>query len=223
MRSLAIDASTGALGLAVRKDDASAALSIRCAAGAAPVLLPSIQTLMGRIGLEAAELELIVCSVGPGSFTGIRIGLATAKGISFGIPCPLVGVSSLDAFALPYSGFDGDVFPVIDARKGRIYSGLYRGGERIGEYLDVTPAELRERLDSSGRSLLVGPDAEEIRLRLWAPDEAAFRTMVSAAPYADPLALLDAGERKYAREGADPGGPLPLYLRKSEAELASGR
>jgi tRNA threonylcarbamoyladenosine biosynthesis protein TsaB len=223
MRSLAIDASTGVLGLAVRKDEAKAALSIRRAAKAAPILLPSIQALMAQIGLETAELQLVVCSVGPGSFTGIRIGLATAKGISFGIPCPLVGVSSHDAFAYPYSGFDGDVFPVIDARKGRIYSGLYRGGERIGDYLDVTPVELRERLDSSGRCLLAGPDAGEIRRLLWTPDEAASGNMVSAAPYTDPIALLDAGERKFAREGADPGGPLPLYLRKSEAEIARGR
>lgn len=179
---------------------------------------------MAEIGLAAADLQLIVCSTGPGSFTGIRIGLATAKGIAFGLSCPLIGVSSLDAFALPYSSFTGDLYPVIDARKGKIYTALYRGGERRSDYLDVTPAELRERLAGvSERVLFAGPDAGAIRTLLCTDENPVFVDRISAVSYSDPLALLDAGELAFARVGADPGEPVPLYLRKSEAEIGAGR
>ncbi len=217
MRSLAIDSSTGVLGLAVRRDDASAALTLRRGLEHAPSLLPSVKSLMAQVSLSPEELQLIVCSTGPGSFTGIRIGLATAKGIAFGLSCPLVGVSSLDAFAAPYAAFEGDVYSVIDARKGRIYAALYRGGERKSGYLDVTPEELEGLFSADARTLLAGPDAEDIRRRLAHPER--FRT----APYMDPLSLLDAGEREFAAGGAQADGPAPLYLRKSEAEIGAGR
>ena len=167
---------------------------------------------MAEIGLEPAELQLIVCSIGPGSFTGIRIGLATAKGMAMGISCPLVGVSSLDAYALPFAACGMDVYPLIDARKGRIYTALYRGGAREGDYLDCAPEELRQRLAASERVLLAGPDARELAAR--------FGLAGSPAPYTDPLALLEAGEALLPT--APSGDPVPLYLRKSEAEIGAG-
>jgi tRNA threonylcarbamoyladenosine biosynthesis protein TsaB len=174
-----------------------------------------VDRLLAEVSLTVRDLQLIVCSVGPGSFTGIRIGLATARGISFGIGCPVVGVSTLDALALPYAAHPGDVYPVIDARKGRFYTALFRGGARVGDYLDLSPGELGDRLSSAPSPLLVGPDAEGIARIL------GVRPGVSTL--ADPSALLAIGLERHARDGADPASLEPLYLRKSEAEIWSGR
>jgi tRNA threonylcarbamoyladenosine biosynthesis protein TsaB len=202
---------------ASRGVDEWASLCLRRGLQHSPALLPLAEQLLARVGLGPAGLELLVCSLGPGSFTGIRIGLATALGISQGRGIPVVGVSTLEAIARTWEGHDGDLFPVLDARKGRIYTARFRGGARQGEYHDCTPGELTAMLDGAERPLLAGPDAERIRAML-GPAEARLPCGVSL----DPLSLLRIGVERYTKEGADPGPLKPLYLRKSEAEIASG-
>ncbi len=223
MNSLAIDTSTEVLGLCVRKGDAFASLSLRHGLQHAPSLLPLIDRLLREVSLAVAEINLIICSTGPGSFTGIRIGLATAKGISLATSCPVAGVSTLDAFAYPYGSFAGDVYPVIDARKGNYYTALFQDGSRASEYLDIPPGELRRRLLAGGRGLLVGPDAGAIRDRLFEEGDRKAREKVSCSGFIDPRALLQIGEERFAREGAVSESLIPLYLRKSEAEISAGR
>lgn len=223
MNTLAIDTSTSVLAVSARKGEVTASLALRHGMEHAPSLLPLIDRLMGEISLSASQLDLVVCSLGPGSFTGIRIGLATAKGIAFASSRPLVGVSTLDALALPFAMADAVVYPVIDARKGRWYTAVFRKGAREGGYLDISPDEILFRLSSPQPSLLVGPDAEILRNRLLAGADAAVRERVSASAFMDPQTLLRLGEEKYLREGADPEECAPIYLRKSEAEMAAGR
>lgn len=221
MNTLAIDTSTSVLSVCVRKGEVSATLALRRGLEHSPSLLPLIERLMGEISLDAAQLDLVVCSVGPGSFTGIRIGLATAKGIAFAVSKPLVGVSTLDALALPFSTAPA-VYPVIDARKGRWYTAFYRHGVREGGYLDIPPAEILARLSAPGKTILVGPDAEALRNLLLSDAAPDLRERVWASPFMDPHAMLRLGEEKFLREGADPAGCSPIYLRKSEAEMAAG-
>jgi tRNA threonylcarbamoyladenosine biosynthesis protein TsaB len=218
-----LDTSTGLLMIAARHGDATASLTLRHGLQHAPTLLPLIDGLFAGLSLAAKDLSLIVCSVGPGSFTGIRIALATAKGMSLGLSIPVVGVSTLDAFALPYAFFEGDVYPVIDARKGKCYTALFRGGNRIGEYLDIPPAVLGGKLIDSGQALLVGPDAEEIFSAVQGERDPDAFCGIHANRFVDPLALLRLGEDQFMRDGADPSGLVPLYLRKSEAEITTGR
>jgi tRNA threonylcarbamoyladenosine biosynthesis protein TsaB len=92
-------------------------------------LLPLIDALVAEAGVTPAALTHVACGVGPGSFTGLRIGLATAKGLCFSLGVPLVAVSSLAALALEgeaAAGPGGLVLAVTDARRGEIYAGLYR-------------------------------------------------------------------------------------------------
>ncbi len=217
MNSLGMDTATETLCLSALGADTSASLVLRRGLQHSPALLPLVDRLLTEISLTVRDLELIVCSVGPGSFTGIRIGLATARGISFGTGCPVVGVSTLDALALPYASHAGDVYPVIDARKGRFYTALFRSGARVGDYLDLSPGELEERLSSAPSVLLVGPDAEKILGSLEPRPAAAVSTLW------DPSALMRLGVDRHRRDGADPGSLEPLYLRESEAEISSGR
>lgn len=215
MRTLAIDTATEVLAIAADDGAARASLCLRRGLAHAPVLLPLVDRLLAELGLAAADLELVVCSVGPGSFTGIRIGLATAKGIALATGCPLVGVSTLDALALPWAGIAGDVWSVIDARKGRWYAAGYRGGRRCTEYLDAAPDDLRERIAAGpGPTIVAGPDAQRVADGLRG---------VAVTDLFDPLAVLRSGRERFAADGADPSSLKPLYLRRSEAEIEAER
>jgi tRNA threonylcarbamoyladenosine biosynthesis protein TsaB len=214
---LSFDTATEVLSLAALHGESWASLAFRRGLQHSPALLPLVDTILGGLGMKAADIDLLVCSLGPGSFTGIRIGLATALGISRGRGIPVVGVSTLDALAFPWSGHEGDVFPVIDARKGKIYAARFRAGARQGGYMDVTPNELVRLVGASERPLIAGPDAARVR-DLLGDQGAAARTTQTV----DPRSMLDIGVEKFAREGADPSALRPLYLRKSEAEIAIG-
>ena len=217
MNVLAIDTSTETLALAAHRGDSWASLCLRRGLQHSSGLLPLAESLLRELGMNASDLELLVCSRGPGSFTGIRIGLATAMGISYGRGIPLVGVSTLDAIALPWAAWEGDVCAVLDARKGKYYAGLFRGGALQGAYRDVSPAELAQLLAAAARPLLAGPDAPRIGAAL---DEAGQR--VTRTDFFDPRSLLRIGVEQFGEKGADPSSLQPLYLRKSEAEIASG-
>ncbi len=217
MNVLAFDTSTETLALAATRGDSWASLCLRRGLQHSSGLLPLAEGLLVELGIAAADLELLVCSRGPGSFTGIRIGLATAMGISHGRGIPLVGVSTLDALARPWAAYDGDVCAVLDARKGKFYAAVFRGGELQGTYRDVSPVELAQLLAAADKPLLAGPDAARIGTLLGnAGRQAAF------TDFFDPRSLLRIGVELFEEKGADPSTLQPLYLRKSEAEIASG-
>ena len=86
-------------------------------------LLPMIESVLEN---SAAQIDVYACSVGPGSFTGVRIGVATVKGLAFAKNIPCVGVSSLDALAYGASEQRGIIVPAIDARRETVYTAIYR-------------------------------------------------------------------------------------------------
>jgi len=214
---LALDTATEVLLLSAASGDWWAGLSVHHGLQHSPALLPLAERLLQDLGLSVRDLELVVCSTGPGSFTGIRIGLAAAMGIAHGRGIPIVGVSTLDAWASAWAAWPGDVFPVIDARRGNIYTAQYGRGMRQGEYRDVSPADLGEILSAAQTPLLVGPDSPRILGLLGG------REGIPTADAVDPRSLLRLGKETYAARGADSALPQPLYLRKSEAERVSGR
>jgi tRNA threonylcarbamoyladenosine biosynthesis protein TsaB len=218
MNALSIDTATEVLALAASRDDAWASLGIRRGLQHSPALLPLAENLLRELDLTAADLQLVVCSLGPGSFTGIRIGLSTALGIGEGRHIPVVGVSTLDAAAYMWRHHQGDVIPVIDARKGKIYAALFTDGERRGGYRDIAPAELAEMLSGARSPILVGPDAPRIAAMLGTEWQSLPRSDAF-----DPRCLLRLGIETLEREGPPVTALRPLYLRKSEAEIASGR
>lgn len=93
-------------------------------------LMPAIDLLMKEVGIKPNELERIVVASGPGSYTGVRIGVTTAKTLAWTLNIPLVGVSSLEVLAQNGRYFDGYVAPLFDARRGQVYTGLYETKEQ---------------------------------------------------------------------------------------------
>ena len=176
-------------------------------------LMPLVSAVMEFAHIKPAELDLVACSKGPGSFTGLRIGMATAKGIARGAGCALKAVPTLPLFAAGREHWPGFVVPVMDARKKRVYAAAFRAGERIRDDSDVPLSEFLSSLPGDEPILITGFDA------LIAKD---FPRVVI-----DPLhnstrgtSLALAAIKALESEGPDSGDVGPLYLRLSEAEAA---
>jgi tRNA threonylcarbamoyladenosine biosynthesis protein TsaB len=226
LNALAIDTATPALGLSLRVGGDTRTALVQAGFRHSETLLPQTERLLAEAGLRPTDLELIVCSLGPGSFTGIRIGLATAKGMAFGTRaaggrCVLVGASTLDGLAWRYRNFPGAVVPINASLRRRFHAAVYLRGRRDGEYLEDELGELAERLTPHRELLLTGSGAEALH-RLLAPGRAVHAVVLDAgAAPCDPVGLLEQGLDLFQRQGA--AGELhPLYLRKSEAEIRRG-
>lgn len=193
-------------------------------------LVHLIGNLLQEISVGMEGLDGVAVSLGPGSFTGLRIGLGTAKGICFGTGLPLAGVPTLDAMAETVCPWDGNIVPVRDARRGEIYMATYRSTgssvERISDYRASKPEEAgREiaELARSGRTLVAGDALDRYGelLRGMLPHEVVFLPKEHWMP--SPAVVAAIGVRLIG-EGRtlDLGGSEPLYLRPSEAEGSTG-
>jgi len=224
---LSLDTSSETISLALKTDNKILSLSFKIGLKHSSTLLPWIDKITKEAGIDANSFSLIVCSIGPGSFTGLRIGLSTAKGIVMGSKSNLVGIPTPDYLAYRFNFFNGTAAPVINARKNRFYTAFYRRGERLTDYLDVTIDEffkVYEKLKTKDKDkaglFLTGPDstilfnyAEQNFRRLNVFLDRGFR-------FADPYSLLKIGEERFNRNGGDnPADMVPLYIRKSEAEI----
>jgi tRNA threonylcarbamoyladenosine biosynthesis protein TsaB len=189
-------------------------------------LFALIDEALRSAGLARSDLNAVAVTTGPGSFTGLRVGLATAKGLAFALGLPLVAVSTLEALARGAMPFPGLLLPMLDARKRQVYAGAFRGrdGYPLLPPAAWFPAKLAAELAPTTHPILalgsgLGPyralfaDALGERL-LCAPET---RWPVPPAQ----VALL-AGEALARGEGRNPAAVSPVYLRKSEAEEARG-
>ncbi len=153
MRVLGLDSATNVASVAVMGEQhlvAEAWLNTRKTHSQR--LMPMLAQLLQEADLTLADLSGLAVAIGPGSFTGLRIGLATVKGLALVTGLPVVGIPTLDALALNAAGFPGIVCPILNARKQEVYGAVYawREGEmeRLTEYLAVSPEALAEILDA---------------------------------------------------------------------------
>ncbi|MBI4531742.1 MAG: tRNA (adenosine(37)-N6)-threonylcarbamoyltransferase complex dimerization subunit type 1 TsaB [Candidatus Latescibacteria bacterium] len=185
-------------------------------------LVPLVQRLMGDLSLTWASLDGVAISAGPGSFTGLRVGLGVAKGFCFATGAALLLIPTLDAFATYFPFVRYPVCPMLDARKGEVYAGLYDTSTGAPVHLSaplVLPPENMLR-QLQGPTLLFGTGAvvyrEMVLQRLG--EEALFPPYGMVWHCADAVALLGV-ERLRRGERDDLATAEPFYLRKSEAEV----
>jgi len=218
---LAADTATEALGLCLRTGEDTRCELVEAGFRHSETLLPHVRRLLEDAALSPGDLDLLVCSLGPGSFTGIRIGLAALKGLAFAARAggvPLVGVSTLEGLAWRYRGLPCPVVAVNASLRSRYHAGAFRGGRLEGNYLEEELPELAARLAGEPALLLTGSGAGKLHELLAARRGTAGLLLDGGLAPADPAGLLEAGAEAFRRSGA--GGDLaPLYLRKSQAEI----
>ena len=186
-------------------------------------LLSMAESLMASCGVTPADIDAVGVAAGPGSFTGVRIGVAAAKGFAWGRELPCVGVSTLAAMAVGFGAWQGYVCPVMDARRSQVYNALFSVSqgtlERLREDRAIALSELAEELKAlDGPIFLVG-DGSTL----------TYRTLSGEIPNlvlppehrmhqrADGVALL-AAQKIAAGEPGDANALTPNYLRLSQAE-----
>jgi tRNA threonylcarbamoyladenosine biosynthesis protein TsaB len=201
---LAVDTCLGACSAAVIDDDrVLAAVSEPMMRGHQERLAPMVEALMARAGVGFSRLDRVAVTVGPGSFTGLRVGLAFAKGMATALDIPCVGVGSLEALA---SGETGRIIACADARHGQLYWQAFDGGRPLA------PPALSPMADVAATGAppdaLAGPAAGLLA--------SAFpRARVTWAIAPDPVSV---GRIALSALTA----PVPLYLRPPDAKLPGG-
>ena len=216
MRVLAVDTSTMAGGVALLEGSrvvGESLLDVRTTHSER--LMLAVDRALTDAGWRADSLDGFAVTVGPGSFTGLRIGLAAVKGLAFALGRPIAAVPTLDAMAAGLPWTTRAVCPVLDARKSEVYASLYRWDglamRREWEYLALSPEALAARL---GEPVLGIGDGAALITSPW-------MTLVEPVRRGPSAAVVGwlGHERLRRGETVDAAALVPLYLRPSEAEL----
>ena len=183
-------------------------------------LLKEVQSILSRAKIELKDLDLLICTKGPGSFTGIRVGMVTMKGFSSALAIPLVSVGTLEAIEEAASLYGGPILSVIDAKKKRFYQRLSISGEVIVPDSDMAPEDIIDALKNFDEILVTGPDAALFREKILAIDPTIKLVLDNAVPRNLAKAMLKLGLERLSTVGPDDIGEGPIYIRRSDAEEA---
>ena len=214
---LALDTSTDVSGLALsRQGEVLAEMSWLSGQNHSRQLFPALEDLVTRTGVGLEEIRAVFVAVGPGSFNGLRVGVAAAKGLAFALDAPLVGISTLEIEALPFRAAGLPICPVHGAGRGDVAAALFqeREGrwERLWEDQLLPPQELLSRLPR--KTLLCG----EMRPDFLAQVQAWEGEAVIPSPAARrrrPAFLAELGWLRLQERGPDSAAGLqPVYLRR---------
>jgi len=228
---LAMDTATAQVSVAFG-DQGVVLGEVRLAGGRrhAEQLAPAIDYLRGEVGVDLGHLAAIAVGTGPGLFTGLRVGVTTAKVMAQALRIPVVGIPSLDLVAYPLRYSDRMIVAVLDARRREVFAARYRpvpgGVQRISDYAVHSPAELVADLQvepglGPHGLLLAGDGLARFPDEFAALEHAEVADAEFAAPSVAALVAL-ATARAEREEFEAPAELHPLYLRQSDAEIAWG-
>jgi tRNA threonylcarbamoyladenosine biosynthesis protein TsaB len=187
------------------------------------LLLPMAESLMKSLKLEYSDVELFATSVGPGSFTGVRIGAALVKGLAFGRNIPCAEVSTLEALAENASGLRGIIVPAMDARRGQVYTAIFRcDGEnltRLCEDMAISITELGDRLREFDEPIYITGDGYEVARKNMSAMGLKLENTPMALRNESAASVAKVALRQY-REGKTVSDVelSPTYLRLPQAE-----
>lgn len=189
------------------------------------LLLPAIESLMKASGLSYSDIDLFACSSGPGSFTGVRIGVSTIKGLAFGYGKPCIGVSATEALAYNFIDFDGIICPAMDARRSQLYNAIFLSDN--GSITRMTPdrtipaAELALELTGYDGPIYINGGGEHIIRKAAEGNENVMPTneiLKRQNGYSVALCALNNYENTENKDGFTDLALQPTYLRPSQAE-----
>jgi tRNA threonylcarbamoyladenosine biosynthesis protein TsaB len=224
MLILGIESATAQVGCAIGGHEGVLA-SAHSARGRrhAESLAPQIEFTLAQARIDISEISVVAVDVGPGLFTGLRVGISTAMATAFGLSVPMIGVSSLDLLAFPVRHTRRLIAATIDARRGELFTAFYRqvpgGVQRVSEPHVVTPDDLYGELQAaSTECLVVGDGALRYRDMLEGLTKVEIADESLAYPSAASLVAL-AHARALREEFVQPAEIKPLYLRRPDAEI----
>ena len=210
MKVLAFDTSSKALSVAILDgENLLADVTVNIKKNHSINLMPAIDFLMKAVDLKPTDLDRISVAQGPGSYTGLRVAVATAKTLAYTLNIELVGVSSLYALAAA-ADFDGLVVPVIDARRNNVYAGFYKDGQSLKDDQHMNFADVLEAVKDEESVMFVG-------------EVANFSNQIDESlPQAKVLSVLPSayaiGKRGQELQPVDVDSFVPNYLKRVEAE-----
>ena len=218
MKILALDSTATTASVALCEDSALIALTtLNAGLTHSEALLPLVEQLLTRAHLTPADIDIFAAAQGPGSFTGVRIGAATIKGLAFGRGKPCIGVSTLEALAHNLACCDGIICPVMNARRDQVYNALFRAQDgaitRLCEDRAISVSDLGAQLREYSDPVYVCGDGASLMRNVpsrYVPDFLLWQNGYSVAQCA--LKLYNEGVRTTDIELA------PTYLRLPQAE-----
>ncbi|WP_026693054.1 tRNA (adenosine(37)-N6)-threonylcarbamoyltransferase complex dimerization subunit type 1 TsaB [Peribacillus kribbensis] len=221
MKVLAIDTSNYVMGIALLEDGkVSGEYITNLQKNHSVRVMPAIQDLMRECNVKPAELDKVVVAKGPGSYTGVRIGVTIAKTLAWTLNIPLSGISSLEVLAANGKHFNGLISPLFDARRGQIYTGLYGYNEGLLQTVkddrNVLASDWAEELKQREEEILfLGTDLpiHESVIKEIMGEKAKFAPYTSFNPRPGELAFLG-----IHKEAEDIHTFVPNYIRLAEAE-----
>lgn len=221
MLTLAIDTATKVCAVALCEEGkVLAEYNINMGMTHSEGLLPQLEQVLKRAKVNKEAIELLAVSMGPGSFTGLRIGLATAEAMAYSWHCLLHGVDTLKAMAynIPLEGFV--LSPILDAQKGNYYQALYSWEQ--GKLLELAPVEvvnkeqLMKRLEATGKACLLLGECQKLE-KLTLPEKVSIAPIALRMPKGSSVAFAALAEVD-GEQDKKIFGLEPYYIRRSEAE-----
>ena len=218
MKILAIDTSALTATAAIIADGKLISeISTTTALNHSVTVMPMIDEILKKVNMDISEIDLFACSEGPGSFTGLRIGIGTIKGLAYGLDKKVVGVSTLLALAYNISFTDAVIAPIMDARRNQVYNALYKyDGENLTEIVSPRALSVEELCEEiSEKTIFVGDGVLAYKDKIK-------EILGEKALFANPQNLLQrAGSVAFAAQNLSPIDAEELtavYLRKPQAE-----
>jgi tRNA threonylcarbamoyladenosine biosynthesis protein TsaB len=220
MNLLAIDAACSVFSVAVSRGDDFFYTSTDAGMKHSEIVMDMINTQTEKAGLKPADLNGILCMGGPGSFTGLRIGFSTAKGIALSLCVPFVPIPTLECIAYSTGGIS---LPVIQARKDAFFFALFEGGRRRSEDTDGDVSQIariiRENMPDNEKITITGPAADTLLGALPGKLKPLCELTVKNANYAKELIRIAKDKNLFYNDNTAFLFSGPEYIRKTDAEI----
>ena len=220
MNILVLDCAVTKLSIAVKTEDKFISQTYDIGMRQSEILVPTIDEILSKAGITAADLNYSALTIGPGSFTGLRLGISALKAIELAYNVPVYGISSLTIYSYAYKDLGLPILACIDANKDKFYACLSDQNSLILEEGDYEVEEIISKLNGLSKVLVVGPDAQKLA-DIIKENKNDIEVLTTRASAMTTEALVAITEDKISKGEAtlkDFDGPV--YLRASEAELA---
>lgn len=219
MKALVIDCSVSKLAVACKNDNKTAKFVIEAGIKQSEKLLPAIDYVVKEAGIEPKDLKYTALTLGPGTFTGLRLGLSALKALNLSFGIPVYGIPSLDAYSWPYKSAIESVLSVLESKEDEFFYSFYIRGQKLREEENKEIEDILKEIDAETSVLVCGPGAKNFVDRT--NEITPLYSVHCFTPENDACDSLFEIAEKMIAEKKEPLQDYdgPLYFRKSEAEL----